>query len=338
MPHLNATATLRNDFDAGSFDRLLVARLSVGQIVSTTLHLLIISVATPALSARLRPRVRTHEPLHGSGRCVSPVDAHELALKAAETDAMKRALSTFGNPFGLALYDKEQAGVRRTKAKKAQEWIVFNETGKTLSTKNTPAQFCSEIRRTLENINEYPALMAFWNQNQNSVAELRRLHPRLKTEKGLHYGEVLSDLYTRRLSAFAADKNITSAAQPIISAGNNPEIGENIADSNNGTEYTSPDAPPSGLCKGPLRARDPSHLKFIASQACLICGRTPSQAHHLKHAQLRALGRKSGDQWAVPLCAIHHRELHDHGNEAVWWPSNNIDPLKVAEKLWHQKR
>lgn len=38
--------------------------------------------------------------------------AHESALKEAETDAMKRALMTFGNPFGLALYDKTQANVR----------------------------------------------------------------------------------------------------------------------------------------------------------------------------------------------------------------------------------
>jgi len=37
--------------------------------------------------------------------------AHESAIKEAETDAMKRALMTFGNPFGLALYDKEQAQV-----------------------------------------------------------------------------------------------------------------------------------------------------------------------------------------------------------------------------------
>lgn len=39
--------------------------------------------------------------------------AHESALKEAETDAMKRALMTFGNRFGLALYDKEQANVER---------------------------------------------------------------------------------------------------------------------------------------------------------------------------------------------------------------------------------
>ena len=37
--------------------------------------------------------------------------AHESAIKEAETDAMKRALMTFGNPFGLALYDKQQREV-----------------------------------------------------------------------------------------------------------------------------------------------------------------------------------------------------------------------------------
>jgi DNA recombination protein Rad52 len=40
--------------------------------------------------------------------------AHESAIKEAETDAMKRALMTFGNPFGLALYDKEQKEVVET--------------------------------------------------------------------------------------------------------------------------------------------------------------------------------------------------------------------------------
>lgn len=272
----------------------------------------------------------------GSAQSISPTDTHELAVKAAETDAMKRALATFGNPFGLALYDKKQAGVRRTKAKNAQEWIVFDETGKAVSIKNTPVQFCSEVRKTLENISEYPALMAFWNQNQNSVAELRQLHPRLKTDKGLHYGEVLSDLYTRRLAAFAAQQNLKGTDHANSQNSAIPEIEESADNPSNVGEHTSPSTSKNTLCKGPNRARDASHLKFVASQACLICGRTPSQAHHLKHAQLRAMGRKPGDQWAVPLCAIHHRKLHDHGNEAIWWPSNKIDPIKVAVGLWAQ--
>lgn len=47
----------------------------------------------------------------GSGIDKDVDQAHESALKEAESDAMKRALMTFGNPFGLALYDKTQASV-----------------------------------------------------------------------------------------------------------------------------------------------------------------------------------------------------------------------------------
>nr|WP_233130301.1 Rad52/Rad22 family DNA repair protein [Synechococcus sp. 1G10] len=48
----------------------------------------------------------------GHGIDVDLGQAHESALKEAETDAMKRALMTFGNPFGLALYDKQQCQQR----------------------------------------------------------------------------------------------------------------------------------------------------------------------------------------------------------------------------------
>jgi DNA recombination protein Rad52 len=47
----------------------------------------------------------------GSGIAKDIHDAYESAVKEAETDAMKRAFMTFGNPFGLALYDKKQANV-----------------------------------------------------------------------------------------------------------------------------------------------------------------------------------------------------------------------------------
>ena len=69
----------------------------------------------------------------------------------------------------------------------------------------------------------------------------------------------------------------------------------------------------------PRRVRDKEHLRFVANLPCLFCGRSPSQLHHIRYAQPRALGRKVSDQWVVPLCALHHRALHDHGNEAQWW-------------------
>src|SRR5260221_469536 len=48
--------------------------------------------------------------------------------------------------------------------------------------------------------------------------------------------------------------------------------------------------------------RSKAHLLFVASHPCLICQRTPCDAHHLKFAQPRALGRKVSDEFTVPLC------------------------------------
>jgi len=48
---------------------------------------------------------------YGNGVGNDPLDVHELAIKEAESDAMKRALMTFGDQFGLALYDKTQKNV-----------------------------------------------------------------------------------------------------------------------------------------------------------------------------------------------------------------------------------
>jgi len=83
-----------------------------------------------------------------------------------------------------------------------------------------------------------------------------------------------------------------------------------------------------------IRARNKSHLIFVAAQPCLICQRFPCDAHHLKFAQLRSLGRKVSDEFTVPLCRDHHQELHRHRNEAAWWANLGISPLQTANELW----
>jgi len=88
----------------------------------------------------------------------------------------------------------------------------------------------------------------------------------------------------------------------------------------------------------PRRYRDSAHLEFVSSQPCLLCGRQPSDAHHLRFAQPRALGRRVSDEFAVPLCRTHHRVLHGRGDEAAWWESVKLDPVAVARKLWEQTR
>jgi hypothetical protein len=84
----------------------------------------------------------------------------------------------------------------------------------------------------------------------------------------------------------------------------------------------------------PRRFRDKDHVKFVAKQPCLICGRRPSDAHHLRFAQHRALGRKVSDEFIVPLCRGHHREVHRSGDEASWWKKTGINPTVPARALW----
>ncbi|MEH2568850.1 ERF family protein [Bradyrhizobium sp. AZCC 2289] len=84
----------------------------------------------------------------------------------------------------------------------------------------------------------------------------------------------------------------------------------------------------------PLRLRDRNHLKFVSTQPCLACGRSPSDAHHLKFAQQRAMGRKVSDEFTVPLCRLHHHELHRYGDERIWWQQLSLDPMPMAQRLW----
>jgi ERF superfamily len=84
----------------------------------------------------------------------------------------------------------------------------------------------------------------------------------------------------------------------------------------------------------PRRIRDREHVRFITKQPCLVCARTPSDPHHLRFAQHRALGRKVSDEFTVPLCRGHHREVHRCGDEAAWWRKAGIDPAAAARALW----
>ena len=84
----------------------------------------------------------------------------------------------------------------------------------------------------------------------------------------------------------------------------------------------------------PRRIRDREHVKSVAKQPCLVCGRRPADAHHLRFAQLTTLGRKVSDEFTVPLCRGHHREVHRCGDEAAWWKKAGIDPTISARALW----
>ncbi len=85
-----------------------------------------------------------------------------------------------------------------------------------------------------------------------------------------------------------------------------------------------------------IRLRDKGHRMFVATRPCLLCGRTPADPHHLRFAQPRALGRKVSDEFTVPMCRVHHDELHRHGDEETFWREYDIDPVPIALALWRR--
>ncbi len=174
-------------------------------------------------------------------------EAHDLALKAAETDATKRALVTFGKAFGLALYSNQQrqAGPR--------EAVTIATDQLTLPPTRPIA-------------------------NENSGGELRGNIPALRSR---------------------IDKSQLALSEP-------------------------------------RRLRDKEHVLYVASQPCIVCNRILADAHHVRFAQPKAFGTKVSDEFTVPLCRDHHRELHNNGDERAWWHDMGVDPLPIAKRLWEE--
>ena len=229
----------------------------------------------------------------GEGRGTSPGEVHDIALKAAETDATKRALATFGKPFGLELY---RGGRTASSQKPLPAPPLVPVTG--------PADPRAGRR---------PA-GGFHPDDTTPIPRPSRYYGRRQ------------DLVTRDRAQGRRELEVRPSA---------------------GTSTIVPASP--GLVPGqidkslltiaePKRLRDKAHLRFVASQPCLVCGRQPSDPHHLRFAQPRALGLKVSDEFTVPLCRGHHRQLHQAGNEVAWWENLKINALAIAKGLWEQTR
>ncbi|MGY4478384.1 ERF family protein [Bradyrhizobium sp. USDA 3364] len=125
----------------------------------------------------------------------------------------------------------------------------------------------------------------------------------------------------------------SASASPASAPRPRPEA---AAGAEAGQDHALHDAGDAGLAlpKESPRKRSKAHLLFVRGQPCLVCKQTPTDAHHLKFAQPRALGRKVSDEFTVPLCRTHHQDLHRHGNEKAWWANLQITPLPIAQGLW----
>jgi hypothetical protein len=142
--------------------------------------------------------------------------------------------------------------------------------------------------------------------------------------------KMLEDAFEQKLSGFLHAEPVASGDAPSVPAPSSKAGPSNSTDPHQ----------PTGIDKSvlaisvPRRYRNKEHLRFVTHQPCMLCARKPSDAHHLRFVQPRALGRKASDEFAVPLCRIHHRAVHRSGDERAWWKATGIDPLKVARKLW----
>jgi hypothetical protein len=261
----------------------------------------------------------------GEGRAPTPGQAHELALKGAETDATKRALATFGNPFGLALYDREQNGVRKPRSGKAAantdpeliQWELRSADGKVVSTAKSADEFTTTLRESMSEAKTVETLFAVWEQNLNAIRTLNRV-----------LGGAAHSLMTHLKDCAVALAEPAQERGDLISK---PIAGPVLDPSPRKIDKSAL------MISEPKRLRSKEHLRFVARQPCLVCGRTPSQAHHIRYAQSRGLGLKVSDEFTVPLCAIHHTENHATGDERRWWQERKIDPLSVAENLWQRR-
>ena len=283
-----------------------------------------------AYTAKVRITVRAGEVKvvrEGSGTCEAAAatagQAHELALKGAETDATKRALATFGNPFGLALYDREQNGVRqqrRVPEMHAGLWVLRSVAGSSVSTHDTQTAFVAALRREMTEAKDIELLYDLWERN---IETLRALHRSSKEKPGIVPNLVA---HLRSCAIGLVKQAGTAQALEETSVARFDDPARRIIDKS------------TLAISEPKRIRCKEHLRYVASQPCVICGRSPSHAHHVRYAQRRGLGIKVSDEFTVPLCATHHQQLHNTTKEREWWEERKVDPLIIASALWRESQ
>src|SRR6516164_2365249 len=151
---------------------------------------------------------------------------------------------------------------------------------------------------------------------------------------------IVEEEFQTRLSTIGDGEGPSEASNPV-SVRNVMPAGRPDAGDSQKTSKVSGKPPRKSAVRAlgkTVRVRDKEHRKFVSRQACLVCGRMPSDPHHLTFTQPRALGHRVSDEFTVPICRIHHRELHRLGDEVAWWGKLSIDPVPVALKLWQHTR
>jgi hypothetical protein len=250
-----------------------------------------------------------------------------LAGIAGEDDLDAPDLNAPGNTKQPANGQSKQNGQQRTVARRsaADSQAQFKPTSANPPLKgHLSAVLREELHNQLNDLNSAEAA-AVWARrilpakNSLNAADARQLEDAFQTKLGELNGREGNN--ETSAPAFGSISAWRSSDERQRSESMRTSVGEPIDKS----ELAHPE---------PRRIRDREHIRFVAKQPCLVCGRVPSDPHHLRFTQHPALGRKVSDEFTVPLCRGHHREVHRCRNEAVWWQRASIDPSASARSLW----
>jgi hypothetical protein len=215
----------------------------------------------------------------------------------------------------------------------------------------TAENFIAAILKAVKAQPTVQAVYAFWESNLNSFATLphsgndedpmrligsaikERLHILTRGERDIDSKEREPDQpYTRRRVIVGTP----SGSETNSSSETKETNGEKARAADITDQMPLPGRP---AFPKEQRVRDKAHLAFVATEPCLVCGRRPAQAHHIRFAQPRALGLKVSDEFTVPLCNGHHDSLHSTSDERAWWARHGIlDPIQIANRLWAASR
>lgn len=242
----------------------------------------------------------------GEGRGATAYEAHDRGLKAAELDATFRALASLGPALGLdgflngapAAEPKERK--EPTERKEPKEPDGNRETGANVEDPDEPAGGAAEDEPG--GADGFPGDRPIPSETRSAFASSGR-----------------------------AASNGANPGGPVLDA-DNPDVAEESEV--DGIEAGEPDSDSHVLLPKTRRLRSPHHLAHVRGQPCLVCGRNPTDAHHLRFVQPRAMAKKVSDEFTVPLCRRHHDLLHRDPHEQAWWDAYKIDPLAIAAELW----
>jgi hypothetical protein len=231
------------------------------------------------------------------------VDAPDLWERTPDTDKL-RINSLASNNDGQQIASDPSTGRRRTN--KSGSAFLQPELSGALS-----ASLRAELLREIEGLGSAEDA-ALWAQ--------RRLMA--KNQLSAADAHQIEEAFAAKLAAISAENGKTRDAKTrrerrLAEKTGTPQIDKSVL-----------------VFPEPRRIRDREHVQHVMKQPCLICGRRPSDSHHLRFAQCRALGRKVSDEFTVPLCRTHHHEVHRCGDEQSWWRNTGIDPFTAARTLW----